>query len=90
MKLTQKQYELLRHTLTGGSGKEYRNRYCCGPGHSGYPVCRELVDLGLMVERSSAMLHEGDVFFHATSEGIDAWRAAVREKRTATANGGAE
>lgn len=75
MKLTQKQYEVLRHTLTGGSGKEYRNRYCCGPGHDGYDACEQMVSAGLMWKREPCEVMP-EPTFHATLQGVEAYRAA--------------
>lgn len=69
------QLSILQHTLgldAHGRGRAYRNSYVVGPGCDGYERCRELVELGLMVEHRGSELSGGSPVFRATAAG-EAW-----------------
>lgn len=69
------QLGILQHTLgldAHGRGRAYRNSYVVGPGCDGHDRCRELVELGLMVEHRGSELSGGSPVFSATAAG-EAW-----------------
>lgn len=66
---------IMQHTLgldAHGRGRAYRNSYVVGPGCDSYGRCRELVELGLMVEHRESELSGGSPAFRATATG-EAW-----------------
>ena len=68
--LTQKQRELLQHTLGADSRYSkkqwgFRNRFCADQGHSDYKDLIFLVDAGLMVKAKRL----GQNFFFASKQG---------------------
>lgn len=50
-------------------GEDYRNRYCAGPGHHSFDVCREAVAQGLMLEHPPRTISGGDHIFTVTDAG---------------------
>lgn len=65
---------ILQHSLgldEYGQGEQYRNHFVTGEGSNDFPLCRELVAEGLMMERVGGVLSGGDSVFYVTPEGID-------------------
>lgn len=72
--MTDKKLSLLQHALglnEYGKGQRYRNHFVTGPGSEDYPVCVELVGMGLMEERQDTGLTGTDTLFTVTQEGIE-------------------
>jgi hypothetical protein len=64
---------ILQHTLgvdQYGQGNQYRNHFVAGG--KDVEKCRELVELGFMVERKDNGLTNGSPWFSVTQSGIDA------------------
>ncbi len=86
--ISEKQLHILQHSLgldKHGQGRSYRNHYCCGPGHTGYDDCVELVGLGFMVKhKGSLQMTGGDDVFVVTDRGKEAvtWNSPPAPKRT--------
>ncbi len=59
---------------TSRHNPEFRNHYCCGPGHDGFEHCRKAVADGLMTERGPRAISGGDHTFFVTVAGR-AWIA---------------
>lgn len=56
---------ILQHSL--GLDRKYRNHFCAGG--KDLEKCRELVGMGLMVERKGSAITGEDPTFHVTKEG---------------------
>lgn len=68
--ITDKQRDILRHTLGVGRGRMgWRNHFCTGPGSDDYADCEALVAAGLMTKRSGGPLSGGDPVYRATDAG---------------------
>jgi hypothetical protein len=64
---------ILQHSLgldQYGQGNQYRNHFVAGGKDVG--LCRELVGLGYMVERTASSMTGGDPWFSVTPAGVDA------------------
>ena len=69
---------ILQHSLgvdQYGRGNQYRNYFVTGEGSTDFPLCSELVAMGLMQDRGTQSMCGGDHVFHVTEAG----KAAVRE-----------
>lgn len=72
IELSQAEEHVLRHALTGGTSKVYRNYFVAGPGHTEMPQLLRLIELGFM-ERSHPMeLLGGDAVYRCTPAGAEA------------------
>ena len=61
---------------------DYRNHFCTGPGTDNFPLCREAVALGLMLERPPSQISGGDNVFTVTDAGREYIRSnSPREPR---------
>lgn len=69
---TEKQRDILRHTLgVGRGGIGWRNHFVTGPGSDDYADCEALVAAGLMAKRSGGPLSGGDPVYRVTDAGRD-------------------
>lgn len=60
--------DMMRHALHGGTGREYRNRYCCEVGSEAYLGWKLLV--GLHLAEEGRTINEGrDAYFHVSGLG---------------------
>lgn len=78
--ITDKQYQLLWHTLgvTPTSREPYRNHFVAGSGHSDLADLEQLVELELMCKaRKPAFLHQNDIVFAVTELGKTVALAAL-------------
>ena len=76
---TNEELDIIRHALTGGTGREYRNHYCAAvePGDLDHLMILDMVRRGLM--KAGRTINDGRAqYFHVTEEG-----------RAALARGGA-
>lgn len=74
--LEPRQLEVLQHALgldQYGQGEAYRNHFCAGSDDE--PICRALVDLGLMAQRPTT-----EVFPYFNCVVTEAGKLAVREQ----------
>lgn len=71
--LTEAERHVLVHTLTGGTGRVYRNHFVADDGHSDMPTLQSLTSKGLMVRRASEL-------FHATAAGAAAVGLRLEEQ----------
>lgn len=76
MQLSEREYDILNQTLTGRTGRVYRNRYVCGPGQVGYELCDAMFRRGLMEVRLLPLV--SSAIFFASCKGIAAFRAHKR------------
>jgi hypothetical protein len=63
---------ILQHSLgldEYGRGNQYRNHFVTGEGSCDWPICNELVDLGLMSVQRKHHLSGGDDCFFVTEAG---------------------
>ncbi len=82
--LTAEERDILVHTLTGGTGRVYRNHYVTGPGCDGYETCRKLVARGYMKTKPVGFLDPTYVCFFVTLAGARAvWLMPTEEKEDA-------
>lgn len=73
MTITEKQRDIMRHTLgVGRGGTGWRNHFVTGPGSDDYADCEALVAAGLMTKRSAGPLSGGDPVYRVTDAGQDA------------------
>lgn len=73
MTITEKQRDIMRHTLGVGRGSTgWRNHFVTGPGSDDYADCEALVAAGLMTKRSGGPLSGGDPVYRVTDAGQDA------------------
>lgn len=72
--ISSNQLHMLRHSLgldrVGSRGEPYRNYYVCGPECDSYRDCRQLVRLGLMMDRGPQDLMGRSHVFHVSDAGI--------------------
>lgn len=71
-----RQLEVLQHSIgvdQYGQGPMNRNHFCAGG--EDVDLCRSLVALGFMVERTASELTGGNPLFHVTESGKQAVRA---------------
>lgn len=65
---------ILQHSLgldKYGQGDQFRNHFVTGPGSDDYPICRQLVADGLMIEHPPRQISGGDPIFTVTVAGMD-------------------
>ena len=70
MKISAAHKDILRHALgLTRAKKPYRNHFCTGEGSTDWPLCQELVSLGLMTCQENPGLPKGDRLFIVTPKG---------------------
>lgn len=76
---------ILQHSLgvdQYGRGSLYRNHFVTGPGSKDFPLCRELVGLGFMVDHGPQRGMRDDHAFQVTEAGTRAmYEASPREPK---------
>lgn len=82
--LTDAQLHILKHSLGVADAKRapatfYRSHFVTGGDSVDYPVCMELVALGLMQRRGAVPLYGGDDLFNVTGRGEAVVRASFGE-----------
>jgi hypothetical protein len=72
MPMTPQLLHILQHSLgvdQYGRGNQYRNHFVTGPGSTDFPLCQELVNLGLMADRGVQSMMGGSHCFVVTEDG---------------------
>lgn len=70
--MTDRQRQIARHMLglPTASGRSYRNRYCCEPGHEHFDVLLSMLDEGLVTSRRGVGLHISWHLTRAAAESV--------------------
>lgn len=81
MELNDQHRQVIRHTLTGSSGKGevYRNYFAAAPGHHDWATLEELVMAGLMRVGDRITADSESRYFHCTAAGAHAVGLVVQE-----------
>ena len=70
MKISAAHKHVLRHALGLTKAKKpYRKHFCTGEGSTDWPLCQDLVSLGMMTCQENPALPEGDRLFIVTPKG---------------------